>query len=264
TPFSCAAISCVSDIEPLIDYRHVRYSHNGLGSKTGGAAARAVDHAAAHKPHSGVEQQVSSVAVILGTGSIVATRNRNYQIVRAGGWGPNLGDECSGGAFGIAALRSVTEWLDVGGPLDQAPPLVAAVLAALPGRDEWQPSDGTLNRDRLSGVLIETAANRTSAAMLAHIVLELALEKKDADALRLMKTHLELLSWEIEQVVHRAGLDPAGFELVFSGGLASNYAALREALVEACRARGLYPRDSVVAEPLLAALRLALAGACQE
>lgn len=276
-PFECASISCVSDIEPLIDYRRVPHQGNGIGGQQAGDQERAGTQKNGDEDRPLVAEPAASVAVILGTGSMVAARDRHRRVIRAGGWGPHLGDECSGGALGLAALRSVTEWLDAGGQNAGASPLVRAVLAALPGRSEWLPGlddngsaepgdSGTLTAedrldcDRLGSILIETAANRGQAAALARVILELALEGQDADGLRLMKPQLERLSWQIEQVVRRAELNTAGFELVFSGGLVSNHGLLRDAVIESCRARGLAPRDTVFADPLLAALRLAFAG----
>jgi N-acetylglucosamine kinase-like BadF-type ATPase len=251
-PFGSSSIICVSDIEPIIDFQ--RGSLPQEGERAGGA------------------EPAASVAVILGTGSIVATRDRSGRVVRAGGWGPQLGDECSGGALGIAALRSVAEWLDAGSKIDMASPLVAGVLSALPGRDRWLAAagekglagDGRLapdvevDRDKLASVLIETAAVRSSAAALAHVVLEQAFEKREPAAVSLIEPHLERLSWQIEQVVRRARPGSVEFQLVFSGGLVAHCPGLRQAVLDACRARQLRPLGSVVAEPLLAALRLAV------
>lgn len=274
-PFDCASISCVSDIEPLIDYRHG-------GPLQIGSESRAKSERLSDTAHRGSSNRLSpdlvptaSVAVILGTGSMVATRDQNNEVIRAGGWGPQLGDECSGGALGVAALRSVCEWLDTGSSVERASQLVRAVLSALPERELWSigpskeshaieialPADLKVDRQKLSSLLIEMAANRGSAATLAHVVLELALQRRDVDARLLLDVHLDRLSWQIEQVVRRAGL--SRFELVFSGGVASHYASLREGVTEACRSRGLSPRESVVAEPLFAALRLAFAAAGQ-
>ncbi|PSQ96045.1 MAG: N-acetylglucosamine kinase [Bacteroidetes bacterium SW_9_63_38] len=56
----------------------------------------------------------SGVIVIAGTGSLVLARTHDGTIVRAGGWGPQLGDDGSGHALGRAGLRAVAEALDGG------------------------------------------------------------------------------------------------------------------------------------------------------
>ncbi len=56
--------------------------------------------------------------VIAGTGSGVYARDRSGQIVKAGGWGPVLGDPASGNNIGLRALRSVARFFDGGPPTD--------------------------------------------------------------------------------------------------------------------------------------------------
>jgi N-acetylglucosamine kinase-like BadF-type ATPase len=56
----------------------------------------------------------SGVIVIAGTGSLVLARAKDGTLVRAGGWGPQLGDNGSGHALGRAGLRAVAEALDGG------------------------------------------------------------------------------------------------------------------------------------------------------
>jgi N-acetylmuramic acid 6-phosphate etherase len=52
------------------------------------------------------------LALICGTGSIVYGRTVTGELIRAGGWGYLLGDEGSGYAIGIAALRAVMQAYD--------------------------------------------------------------------------------------------------------------------------------------------------------
>lgn len=56
------------------------------------------------------------VAIIAGAGSIVYGRSRAGKLARAGGWGYLLGDEGSGYAVGLAALRAVARAADGRGP----------------------------------------------------------------------------------------------------------------------------------------------------
>ncbi|NND71690.1 MAG: hypothetical protein HKN43_08925 [Rhodothermales bacterium] len=54
----------------------------------------------------------SGAVVIIGTGSIVISRNTTGQIVRTGGWGYLLGDEGSGYSIGISALQWLSKTMD--------------------------------------------------------------------------------------------------------------------------------------------------------
>ena len=53
-----------------------------------------------------------ALALICGTGSIVYGRTVTGELLRAGGWGYLFGDEGSGYAIGIAALRAVMRAYD--------------------------------------------------------------------------------------------------------------------------------------------------------
>ena len=57
----------------------------------------------------------SGLAIIAGTGSAVYGRTKEGEIVQAGGWGYRIGDEGSGYAIAIGALRAVAHAMD-GGP----------------------------------------------------------------------------------------------------------------------------------------------------
>ena len=57
-----------------------------------------------------------ALALICGTGSIVYGRTVTGELIRAGGWGYLFGDEGSGYAIGISALRAVMQAYDGRGP----------------------------------------------------------------------------------------------------------------------------------------------------
>jgi hypothetical protein len=168
----------------------------------------------------------------------------------------------------------VTAWLDGGAAAQQATPLVKALLTALSEREEWSSydlpsgsshapaqaslaSETAVDRERLAAVLIAVAADRRAAAAFAPVVLELACGAADVEALVLLQPHLEQLSWQIEQVVRRAAAATLQFDLVFSGGVAAHWPALRQMIVKQCAERGLPPGRTLMAQPLQAALRLA-------
>jgi len=54
------------------------------------------------------------VLLLAGTGSNAAARSDNGTLIRAGGWGPVLGDQGSGYAIGILALRNLFTAIDDG------------------------------------------------------------------------------------------------------------------------------------------------------
>lgn len=217
---------CTGDIEPLVDFWPVT-----SGSKT--------------------------IAAIMGTGSIVAARDSAGQIVRAGGWGPMLGDECSGGAIGLAGLRAVVQALDSSQPEHGQSLLVQQIVSRL-SRSRGDTLDNTLARDRLGSLLIQTAADRTQAATFAACVIESGLEKRDASAMQILTPQIEAFAWQTAQVCRQIATPYDRIDLVFSGGLAEHFPALREAVVEAARQHRLEFARIVVAQPLLAALRRAV------
>ncbi len=58
----------------------------------------------------------SGMVVVAGTGSVVLARTEAGDLVRAGGWGPRIGDEGSGMALGQAVLAAVAADFDGGEP----------------------------------------------------------------------------------------------------------------------------------------------------
>lgn len=225
-PLPECTCQCMGDIEPLVDFWPV----NG-GTKT--------------------------IAAIMGTGSIVAARNPAGQIVRAGGWGPMLGDECSGGAIGLAGLRAVAQALDSCQPEQRENFLVQQIAARL-SHMAGAVLDNPLAGDRLGSLLIQTAADRTQAATFAACVIDSGLGSHDASALQILTPQIEAFAWQMAQVCRQITAPSDRIELVFSGGLAENFPLLRQAVVEAARQHQLEFTRIVVAQPLLAALRRAL------
>ncbi len=232
SPLASLTIVCVGDIDPLVDY----WKH---------------------------DSSIQTVAMILGTGSIVASRDAQGVLVRAGGWGPVLGDECSGAALGIVALKSVARWLDSGAHRDDISPLTSRTIAALMDKDLSAIDVGTL-RPSIDTLLIETAADRSRAAPYSRIVVELALDAQDPEAIQALDVHLQAIAWQIEQVISRSlgQLAQAGksreVRLVACGGLVENAPQLQQAILQRCRENGLSIAELSVVSPLLAALRYAV------
>lgn len=218
---SGASVVCCGDIDPLLDY-----------------------HA----------DNTPCIAVILGTGSVVASRHGPGLVVRAGGWGPLLGDACSGGAIGLAALRYVSQLIDEGQLRQQFSGLAQALANRL------APSDGSENRQEsiapgaFNSTLIQVAADRTRAAQLSGVVLQHAYELGDRTALELVDPQVADIVWQIRQVALRTGLAQQAFDINFTGGLAEHCPQLRQAILQACRDVGLNIKNERFVEPLVALL----------
>lgn len=66
----------------------------------------------------------SGAILLVGTGSLVLARTDDGDLLRAGGWGPALGDDASGASLGRLALRALLAALD-GGPPSALPEIAA-------------------------------------------------------------------------------------------------------------------------------------------
>ena len=174
------------------------------------------------------------VVAIAGTGSIVMGTNRRGERVRAGGWGPLLGDEGSGYAMALEALRAVLRSRD---GWDAGTALAQELQEAL-GLADWdqlvrQVYGGELTRERI--------------AALNPRVFAVA---RDGDAVagRIVAAAGAALGRQVAAVAHRLGLVPQA-QVVCSGGvLTSERDALWPALADAAAESGV---DLRLREPQL-------------
>ena len=207
-------VQCMGDIEPLVDYN--------TGSQR-------------------------SIAIILGTGSVVASRRADGELIRAGGWGPLLGDACSGGAIGLSGLRYLSQLIDEGQVIEQFSELASALVADIRALH----SDSTVG---LNSLLIQTASNRTQTAKLSGVVLSRAYQLADRTAMEMIEPHLADIVWQIRQVARRSGINDEVVCLNFTGGIAENHPPLRQAIVQSCLSAGLNVRIEQLVDPLQALL----------
>jgi len=166
----------------------------------------------------------AGVLVVVGTGSIAVARDSAGRVTRVGGWGEHLGDEGSGYALGLAALRSVARAADGRGPQTALTEIALRALGVTEpvGLIPWI-----------------GAATKSQVAALAPRVLEVA-EAGDevADALRqqaLDAIHLLL------EVAGRAAGDDA--EVALGGGLLLPGRPLRAAVGVGAETLGLRVTD---------------------
>lgn len=180
----------------------------------------------------------SGVIVIAGTGSIVFGRSTAGETIRAGGWGPLLGDPGSGRALGQAGLRAVADAYE-GGEETLLTELV---------RERWDGAD----REALRR---EVYTDGFSISDGAPLLLKAA-ERGDAVASDILETQTAALARQVRWLADEAGEIAPRIQL--AGGLTRNdeyVRLLRQALNQ------LLPDWSVAAlerEPAEGALRRAV------
>ncbi len=113
----------------------------------------------AHAALVGAHAGGAGVIAIAGTGSIVLGKGEDGRMVRAGGWGPLLGDEGSGYDMGLCGIKAVLAALDGCG---RDTGLVEALRAAL-GLADWTQVvagvyGGAIDRPRIAALAPEVFA----------------------------------------------------------------------------------------------------------
>jgi N-acetylglucosamine kinase-like BadF-type ATPase len=183
------------------------------------------------------------VAIICGTGSIALGRSSEGAAVRAGGWGYLLGDEGSGYAIGVAALRAVVRGYDGRGP---ATALTGVILA------HW----GLPDPPALVKRVYRDALARAEIAALAELV-DATAAAGDPVAQEILAAAADELALAAAAVVAGLGVAPP-IPCALAGGVIIKGEALRSRFLAAVQARGLrlHPITAVV-EPAAGAVRLA-------
>lgn len=191
------------------------------------------------------------LAMISGTGSIAYGRHPSGQLARAGGWGYLLGDEGSGYAIGLAALRAATRAADGRGPRTC---LLPDLLA------HWELADPTRLVRKVYGEPGGAAA-RAEIARLARLVERAAAEGDPTAAAILAAAGDELAQAAAAvaaQLAAMPGLPPGPLPCALTGGVLVQGQQVRAAFTAAAAARGLHLAPvTLVPEPVLGAVRLA-------
>jgi glucosamine kinase len=183
------------------------------------------------------------ILLVAGTGSVAWGRGPLGRTARVGGWGQLLGDEGSGYAIGLGALRAVARAEDGRGPPTS---LRSALLEALSVTDV--------------GALVPwaAAASKAEVARLAPLVARAA-EEGDSVADRLLADAALQLEGHVAAVLERTGPWAAPPEVVLWGGIVGEKGPLRARVAE--RLAGLPVTVAArVLDPALGAARLALRG----
>lgn len=169
----------------------------------------------------------AGILLIAGTGSVAWGRSRPGREARAGGWGPQLSDDGSGYALGLAGLTAVVRAIDGRGPATSLrAALVEAVGVSAEGEEREVPH-------RLVGWLAE--ADRARVAALAPVVVAQA-DDGDAVASRLVRSAVEELLCHVTALEQGLGpwADPPRVSL--GGGLVAPGRPLSEIVARALHA----------------------------
>jgi len=183
-----------------------------------------------------------ALALICGTGSIVYGRTATGELLRAGGWGYLFGDEGSGYAIGLAALRAVMQAYDHRG-------------------SETLLSELVLERYGLSAppelvpTIYGAESPRSELATLSDLV-EQAAGRGDSVAIAILEEASRELARAIAAVYSKLGTAPV--PLAITGGTILHGRYLKLAFDRTCQTQGLtFTTVRYVAEPAEGALKLA-------
>lgn len=183
------------------------------------------------------------LALICGTGSIAYGRDAGGLVARAGGWGYVMGDEGSGYAIGLAALRAITRAADGRGPRTLLTSLVLGhwSLSAL--------------KDLIPKVYREPASTAAIAG-LAGLV-DAAAADGDAVARQILHAACYELALALNAVAEQLAL-PMPVACALAGSLLARRPALVAGVLVAAAELGLAIEPAtLVEEPATGALQLA-------
>ena len=181
------------------------------------------------------------ILLIAGTGSIAWARAEDGREGRVGGWGHHIGDEGSGFAIGVDALRRVARHADGRAPETT---LQARVLEHL----------GLTRVDEL--VTWASRASRAQVADLAPLVAESA-RAGDAVAGEILVEAIDELMSHVVTILENMGPWSRPPPVALAGGLIQRGGPLRGPLEAALATRHIRPMDEEP-DPALGAAKLAL------
>lgn len=179
------------------------------------------------------------VALIAGTGSICYAQTADGRTARAGGWGYLIGDEGSGYALGVQALRLATQTAD---GRAAAGTILRAIL------DHWQLNEPSA----LISHVYHPTRTRAEIAALSRLVAALA-EQGDLHASALLGQATFELARLIDAVVHALNMREPPIAL--GGGFIGAHADLQRMILD--QTTVAVGSITYVPEPALGALVLA-------
>jgi N-acetylglucosamine kinase-like BadF-type ATPase len=183
-----------------------------------------------------------ALALICGTGSIVYARTVTGELIRAGGWGYLFGDEGSGYAIGLAALRAVMQAHDHRGSETLLSTLVLERY-------------GLKTPPELVPTIYGSASPRSELATLSDLV-EQAAGRGDPVAIAILEESSRELAQAVAAVYPKLGTSTV--PLVITGGTILHGGYLKQAFNRACQTQKLtFSAVLYVAEPAKGALKMA-------
>ena len=183
-----------------------------------------------------------ALVLICGTGSIVYGRTVTGELIRAGGWGYLFGDEGSGYAIRIAALRAVMQAYDGRGPETLLSELVLERY-------------GLHTPPELVPAIYGAESPRSAVANLSDLV-EQAAGQGDSVAIAILEESSRELAGAIAAVYLKLGASTV--PLIVTGGTILHGRYLKMAFNRACETQRLaFTVVRYVIEPAEGALKLA-------
>jgi N-acetylglucosamine kinase-like BadF-type ATPase len=187
------------------------------------------------------------LGVIAGTGSIAVGRTPDGRTARAGGWGPLLGDEGSGYAVALTALRLIARRADGREAKTADPdPLTRRLCAAL----------GIEGPSQLVATIYAPGCDRTQIAALAAGVVMAARDDPDIDRAILEPAGRDLAE-AVLAVARTLGFSAGPIPLALAGGFLLSAPPVSGSLLAQLASAGLDVQVSTVTQPVRGAVILA-------
>ncbi|XZE51702.1 N-acetylglucosamine kinase [Planctomycetaceae bacterium SH139] len=181
------------------------------------------------------------IGLIAGTGSIAWGRRHDGQTMRCGGWGPKLGDEGSGYAIALAAIKAACRIAD-GRANDQL--FFNTILSAI----------GLDSSHELVPWAYAAERTREEIASLTPTIFELF--KVSRIAQRIVHEAAEQLAQQVAILVRRLQL--SGYPLAMAGGVLVHQDRYRNLVNQQLHRLSSAPTEiTIVSDPVRGALRLA-------
>jgi len=186
----------------------------------------------------------AAIGLLVGTGSVAFFRRQtSLEIMRAGGWGPILGDDGSGYWIGRAALRRVLQAADEGKPMGTLAKALFETLGA------------TTPRSLISKVH-ESSNTTPIIASLAPLVFSVA-ETGDELAREILMEAAIYVGLLVSQVVSRMGDDPASTIVACAGSVATRESVFAKKIKDLLGSTGI-TEVYFIDDPAFAAIQLAV------
>jgi N-acetylglucosamine kinase-like BadF-type ATPase len=186
------------------------------------------------------------VGVISGTGSIAVGRAPDGRTSRAGGWGPLIGDEGSGYAVALSALRIIARRHDGRDAMRNDDPLSQRLCQAL----------GISNPSQIPTAIYSNGTDRASIAALAPVVAAVADEDAEVFS-KILKPAAYDLAETVAAAARALGWENGTLPLALAGGFLLNTPTVLRSLLLRLGILGYEVTAARVEDPVRGAVILA-------